>query len=110
MKYGIYQLIDGILFQKKYDNVFRGFLRKDYPNKMLFELHDGSIGGHYEGETTIHNVLGINFSKYSHAYARKRKLYSISARKEMKLAIPLQVVTAENTFEHVVATNYPIIF
>ena len=50
-------MIYGVLFHKKYDNLFLRFLDKDDVKGILTKLHDGSAGGHFSGETIAHKVL-----------------------------------------------------
>jgi hypothetical protein len=47
----------GSLCRKHYDGVFLRCLEKRDAEKVLFDLHDGPIGGHYGGDTTAHKIL-----------------------------------------------------
>jgi len=57
LKCSKYQLIDGILFRKKYDDVLLRCLEKSYAEKVLVELHNRPSSGNFGGETTTHKVL-----------------------------------------------------
>ena len=59
LKSAQYQLIDGVLFRKNYDQVLLRFLEKDDAEHILTELHDGPAGGHFSKETTAHKVLRV---------------------------------------------------
>ena len=79
-------------------------MEKDDAKKILVELHDGPIGGHFGGETTEHIILKDgyyypNLLKYYNSYTRKLKVFQISIRREKKLAIPLKLVTIDGPFE-----------
>lgn len=72
--------------------------------KRCFELHDGLMGGNYEGETSTHKILRARYywSKFfmdSHTYAQKSKVHQTIVRKENRLAIPLQPLTIEQPFQ-----------
>ena len=41
-------MINDILFWKNYDGVLFRCLEKDDAQKVFIDLHDGSVGGHYE--------------------------------------------------------------
>jgi hypothetical protein len=69
-------LIDCILFQENYDNVLLRYLEKDNAEYILIELHDGPVGGHFNGENTAHKVLRVGYYwptlfKDAHAHSRK---------------------------------------
>jgi len=49
-------------------------LEKSYAEKVLSELHDGPVVGHFRGDTTTQEVLGEMYYwktlfKYAHSYA-----------------------------------------
>jgi len=51
-------------------------LEKPEAKKVLQELHDGSVGGHYNGDTIAHKILYAgyywpNLFKDAHTYVRK---------------------------------------
>ena len=67
-------MIYGVLFWKNYDKVLLRFLEKDDVEHIFTELHDGSVGGHFSGETTTHKVLREGYYwptlfKDAHAHA-----------------------------------------
>ena len=47
LKSASYQIIDGILFRKKYDGVLLRCLEQEDAKKVITELHDGPTGGHF---------------------------------------------------------------
>ena len=57
LKSALYQIIDGVFFRKNYDGVFLRRLEHEDAKKVVAELHDGTIGGHFLGDTTTHNIL-----------------------------------------------------
>ena len=79
-------------------------MEKDDVNQVLVELHDGPIGRHFGGETTVHKVLRVGYYwttlfKYAHAYARKCQNFQVNAGRERMFALPVQPVTVQNPFE-----------
>ena len=75
LKSATYQIIDGILFRKNYDEVLRRCLEKE-DAKVITELHDGPAGGHFFGDTTAHKILRAGYYwptlfKDVHAHVRK---------------------------------------
>lgn len=79
-------------------------LENDGIDKVLKELHDGPIGGHFSGDTIAHKVLRAGYYwptlfKDTHAQARKCELCQKNAGKENKLAFLLQLVKLERPFQ-----------
>ena len=56
-----YQIIDGVLFRKNYDGVFLRCLECDDATKVVIELHDGPVGGHFLEDTTTHKILRARY-------------------------------------------------
>ena len=54
-------MIDGVLLWKNYDKVLLRCLEKYDVEHILIELHDGSAGGHFSGETTAHTVFKASY-------------------------------------------------
>jgi hypothetical protein len=52
-----YQLLHDILFRNNYDGVLLRCLEKQDVDKVLKDMHDGPVGGHFSGDTTTHKVL-----------------------------------------------------
>ena len=52
-----YQVMDGVIFRKKYDGVFLKCLEREDASKIVKELHDEPTRRHYYGDTTAHNIL-----------------------------------------------------
>eukprot|EP00253_Pinus_taeda_P023917 PITA_23917 len=72
-------------------------------DRVLKEMHDSPVGGHYGGETTAHKILRAGYYwptlfKESHAYARKCKVCQTTAGRERKLAVPLRPVMIYHPF------------
>ena len=79
-------------------------MEKDDAERILIELHDGPVGGHFSGETTTHKVLREGYYwptlfKDAHAHARKYEICQVNAGRERRPAFPLQLVTIDNPFE-----------
>ena len=86
LKCARYQLIDGVFSRKKYNNVLLRCLEKHDVERVLVEMHDGPVGGHFGGENTTHKVLHVGYYwpslfKDAYPYARKCKKFSTSAWK-----------------------------
>jgi hypothetical protein len=99
-----YQLINNVLFKKNYDSMLLRCLEKQEADKVLFDLHDEPVGGHFGGDTTAHKILRAGYYwptlfKYSHAYVRKCKICQTSAGREKKSTLPLQPMIIEQPFE-----------
>ena len=47
LKSALYQIINGVLFRKNYDGVFLRCLEQEDAKKVVVELHDGPVGGHF---------------------------------------------------------------
>ena len=61
LKSASYQIIDGVLFRKNYDGVFLMCLEHEDAKKVIAELHDGPVGGHFSGDTTTHKILRARY-------------------------------------------------
>jgi hypothetical protein len=75
LKYAQYQLVNGILLRKNYDDMLLRCLENSDADKVLSKLHDGPTGGHFGGDTTEHKILRAGYYwptmfKDAHAYAR----------------------------------------
>ena len=104
LKENQYQLIDYVLFRKNYDSVLLRCLEKIEAEKVMQELHDGPVGGHFGGDTTAHKILHAgyywpNLFKDAHEYVRKCKVCQTAAGRERKVAFPLQPVNIQQPFE-----------
>ena len=104
LKSAQYCLLNSVLFRINYDGVLLRCLECEYTDKVLKELHDGPIGGHFAGNTTAHKVLRADYYwptlfKDAHAYTRNCKTCQISVGKERMAAIPLHPVTISRPFE-----------
>ena len=61
LKVNQYQCINDVLFKKNYDFVLLRFLEKIEVEKVLQELHDGTLGGHYSGDTIAHKIMDYGY-------------------------------------------------
>jgi hypothetical protein len=57
--------------------------RKDEVDKVLFDLHDGPVGGHFGGDTTAHKILHAGYYwptlfKDTHAHAQNVNMSNFS--------------------------------
>ena len=43
--------------EKQYDGVFLRCVEREDASKIVKELHDGPVVGHYYGDTTAHKIL-----------------------------------------------------
>ena len=76
LKSNQYQIIDDVLFRKKYDSMLLICLEKPEAEKVMLELHDGPAGGHFKLNTTTHKILHAGYYsptlfKDAHDYVRK---------------------------------------
>jgi len=79
-----YQLVNDVLFRMNYDFVLLRCLEKSEAEKVLQELHDGPVGGHYAGDTTAHKILKVGYYwptlfKDAHSYVRKCQVCQTAA-------------------------------
>ena len=80
LKSATYQIVDGILFRKIYDGVLLRCLEKEDAKKVITELHDGPVGGHFSGDTIAHKILRARYYwctlfKDAHAHVRKCDIF-----------------------------------
>jgi hypothetical protein len=99
-----YQLINNVLFKKNYDSMLLRCLEKQEADKVLFDIHNGLAGGHFEGDTTTHKILHAGYYwmtlfKDSQAYVQKCKICQISTRRDKKPTLPFHPVIIEQPFE-----------
>ena len=83
LKSAQYQIIDGVLFWQKYDNVLLRFLEKDDVDHILIKSHDGLEGRHFSRETSAHKVLRASYYwptlfRDVHAHARKCQICQVN--------------------------------
>ena len=72
--------------------------------KVVKELHDGPVGGHYSGDNTSHKILMAGYYwptlfKDAHAYVRKCDTCQQSGGRLVKVTGPLQTVVVSEPFE-----------
>jgi hypothetical protein len=93
-----------VLFWINYDGVLLICLNHEDVDKVLKDLHDGCVGGHFAGNTTAHKILRVGcywptLFKDAHTYARNYKTCQVSAGREKRAAVPLQPVTVYRPFK-----------
>jgi hypothetical protein len=91
IKSGEYHLINFVLFKINYDGVLLRCLEQEDADKVLKELHDGPVGGHFAGNTTTHKILRADYYwptlfKDTHTYARNCNTCQISVGKDKRAA------------------------
>jgi hypothetical protein len=101
LKSAPYCLINSVLFHVNYDGVLLGCLKCEDANKVLKELHDGHVGGHFAGNTTAHKTLRViyywpNLFRDAHTYGRNYKNFQMSMGREV---VPIQLVVISRPFE-----------
>jgi hypothetical protein len=93
-----------MLFWINYDEVLLRCLKCEEAEKVLNELHDDLVGGHFAGHTIAHKILRVGYYwptlfKDVHTYVRKCKTCQMSIGKEKRAAVPLHPVTVSRPFE-----------
>jgi hypothetical protein len=93
-----------VLFYVNYDGVILRFLKHEYADKVLKELHDGPVGGHFAGNTTAHKILRVGYSwptlfTDSHTYTRNCKTCQISTGREKRATVLVQPMSISSPFE-----------
>eukprot|EP00253_Pinus_taeda_P004730 PITA_04730 len=104
MKAKNFEIIDDVLFIMNYDSVWLRCIEKTEAQKVLQELHDGPIGGHFGGDTTAHKIIHASYYwptlfKDSHEYVRKCRMCQTASGRQRKPTFPLQPVNIEQPFE-----------
>lgn len=93
----------GVLLRKHHNGVLLGCLEAQDSEKVLRNLHDGPVKGHFTGDTTMHKVMQAGFYwptlfKYDHAYAHKCLVCQKSVGQGKKSVAPLQPIIVEEQF------------
>eukprot|EP00253_Pinus_taeda_P031324 PITA_31324 len=96
-------IIDSESWQN-YDSVLLRCLEKPEAQKVLQELHDGPVGGHFGADRTSHKVIHSGYYwptmfRDAHEYVRKCRNCQTSSGRQRKSAFPLQPVNIEQPFE-----------
>ena len=79
-------------------------MENDNADHILTELHDGSTGSHFGGETTTHKVLRASYYwptlfRDAHAHAQKCQICQVDVGREQRPSFPLHPVTIQNPFK-----------
>jgi len=79
-------------------------LEENDVNKVLSEMHDETISGHFGGDTTAHKILRAKYYlptlfTYAHAYARKCKTCQTCAYRQIIPTNLLELVMVEGPFQ-----------
>jgi hypothetical protein len=104
LKSAQYRLINSILFRINYDGVLLVCIGCEDANKVLKELHDGPVGGHFARNTTLHKIMRAGYYwptlfREAHFCARNCKTCQVSMGREKRAAVRLQPVTVSRPFE-----------
>ena len=96
-KSALYQIIDGVLFRNNYGGVFLKCFEQEDAKKVIAELHDGPVGGHFLGDTTAHKILKAGYYwptlfKDAHAHVRKCDACQRCVGRQAKVVGPLKPV------------------
>jgi len=54
-------IVDDVLFRRNYDSILLRCLEKPEAQKVLQELHDGPVGGHFGADTTAHKIIRVGY-------------------------------------------------
>eukprot|EP00253_Pinus_taeda_P019285 PITA_19285 len=97
-------IIDDVLSRQNYDSVLLRCLAKPEAQKVLQELHDGPVGGHFGADTTAHKIIHAGYYRPTlfrdtHEYVRKCRSCQVSSGRQRKPAFPLQPVNIDQPFE-----------
>lgn len=92
-----------VIFRINYDYVLLRWIEKAEAEKVLQELHNGPVAGHYVGDVIAHKILRACYYwptlfKDAHNYVRKCQVCQTAARRQNKPFLPLQLVTIEQPF------------
>ena len=99
-----YCIINQVLYWKDPQGILLMCLDPQQAQKVMIDFHSGLCGGHHFWKTTTHKIFRAGYYwptlfKDAHTYARNCKTYQISAGKEKREAIPLQLVIISRPFE-----------
>jgi hypothetical protein len=61
IKFAQYRLINSLLFYVNYDGVLLRCLECEDAEKIMREIHDGLVAGHFVGDTTAHKILRFSY-------------------------------------------------
>ena len=104
MKSALYQITNGVLFRKNYDGLFLRCLEHEYAKKVVVELHDGPVEGHFSGDTIAHKILRAGyywptFFRDAHAHVRKCDTCQRCVGRQAKEVGPLKPMIISEPFE-----------
>ena len=79
-------------------------LEKEESDLVLTQIHDGTTGGHFGGDTTAHKILRAGYFwptlfKYAHAFVRRCQDCQTAAGRVKKPAFLLQPVMVDKSFQ-----------
>jgi hypothetical protein len=99
-----YQLVNGVLFGKFFDEILMRCLARDEIDKVLSKLHAGEASGHFGGDTTVHKVLRSGYYwptlfKYAYTLCRKCAICQKASGRVQKTTFPLQPVLVDFPFQ-----------
>eukprot|EP00253_Pinus_taeda_P012640 PITA_12640 len=87
-----FTIIDDVLFRQNYDSVLLRCLEKQEAQRVLQELHDGPVGGHFGVDTIAHKVIHAGYYwptlfRDAHEYVRKCRNCQTSSNAMFDFAI-----------------------
>ena len=70
-------------------------MEHEHATKVVVELHDGSVGGNFSGDTTTYKISRVGYCwltlfKHAHAHVRKCDTCQRSDGRQAKAAGPLK--------------------
>jgi hypothetical protein len=103
LKSSPYQLLNGVLFRKTFDEILMHCLARDEVDKVLSKLHAGEVGGNFGGDTTAHKVLRAGYYwptlfKDAHTLCRKCAICQKTYGHVQKATFLLQLVSVHFPF------------
>ena len=97
-------IVDDVLFRRNYDSILSRYLEKPKVQKVLQQLHDGPVGGHFGVDTTAHKIIHVGYYwptlfRDTHEYVKKCRTFQTTSGRKRKRAFPLQPVNIDQPFE-----------
>lgn len=104
MKALSYQLVHKVLLKNHHNGVLLKCLEAQGSKRVLHDLHDGPVRGHFKGDIMMRKVMQESFHqtiifKYYHTYACKCLVCEKCIGHEKKSGSPLQPIALEEPFQ-----------
>lgn len=99
-----YQLVQGVLYRKNNNKILLRCLEAQDSERVLHDMQDGIVGGHFIGNTIAHRVMRAIFYwptlfKDANSYAHKFLVCQRCAKKTWRSAAPLHPVAVDEPFQ-----------